>query len=155
MDHEIADTPATKAFVKYFNTTVYKFADTCDDLEMGEMGQLIIKTFSGMKYVVVLASKSKQPGDLAELASHLTPITEPVGEIRNLRLKREFDFHQKAILEMLTCVSWVTCRAPAQLPAPFVRECIGSSDFWSNRIRKEYKGKEDEAAKLQLAYVII
>ncbi|KAL3907863.1 MAG: hypothetical protein SGILL_008700, partial [Bacillariaceae sp.] len=146
------DTAATKAFDKYLNTTVYKFSDTCDDLEMGDMGQLLVKTFSGMKYVVVLASKSKQPADMSELASHLTPCTEPIGEIRKLRLKREFDNHQKAILEMLACVSWVTCRPPAQLPAPFVKECIGSSDFWSNRIRKEFKGKDDDAAKLQLAF---
>jgi adenylyl cyclase-associated protein len=146
------DTQATKAFDKYFNTTVYKLADSCDDLEMENMGQLLVQAFSGIKYIVVLASKSKQPADLTELASHLTPCTEPIGEIRKLRLKRDFDNHQKAILEMLACVSWVTCRAPAQLPAPFVRECIGSSDFWSNRIRKEFKGKDDDAAKLQLAF---
>ena len=110
------------------------------------MGQLLVQTFSGMKYIVVLASKSKQPADMAELVPHLAPCTEPIGEIRKLRLKRDFDSHQKAILEMLACASWVTCRAPAQLPAPFVKECIGSSDFWSNRIRKEFKGKGDETA---------
>lgn len=146
------DTPATKAFDKYLNTTVYKFSDACDDLEMGDMGKHLVQTFSGMKYVVVLASKSKQPEDMAELAQHLSPLTGPVGEIRKLRLNRDFDNHQKAIMEMLTCVTWVTCRAPAQLPAPFVKECIGSSDFWSNRIRKEFKGKDDDAAKKQLEF---
>jgi hypothetical protein len=147
-----ADTPSTKAFDKYLNTAVYKFSDTCDDLEMGNMGQLLVQVFTGMKYVVVLASKSKQPSDMVELTQHLSPITIPVGEIRNLRLHRDFDNHQKAIMEMLTCVSWVTCRAPEQLPAPFVKECIGSSDFWSNRIRKEFKGKEDDVAKQQLEF---
>ena len=75
-----------------------------------------------------------------------------MGEIRKLRLKRDFDNHQKAICEMMSCCSWVTCRPPAQLPAPFVKECIGSSDFWSNRIRKEFKGKDDDKSKLQLAF---
>ncbi len=116
------------------------------------MGKLITQVFAGIRYVVVLASKSKQPADLQELAQYLTPITDPVGEIRKLRLARDFDSHQKAVMEMLACVSWVTCRAPTQLPAPFVKECIGSSDFWSNRIRKDYKGKEDDAAKLQMAF---
>lgn len=148
----LGDTPATKAFDKYLNTTVYKFSDACDDLEMGEMGQLLVQTFSGMKYVVVLASKSKQPADMAELAQHLSPVTTPVGDIRKLRLHRDFDNHQKAIMEMLACVSWVTCRAPALLPAPFVKECIGSSDFWSNRIRKEFKDKDDDVAKKQLEF---
>jgi adenylyl cyclase-associated protein len=147
----LGDTPATKAFDKYFNSTVYKFADSCDDLEMGDVGQLIVQTFSGIRYVVVLASKSKMPDDMAELGQYLTPITDPVSKIRNLRLQRDFDNHQKAIMEMLACVSWVTMRAP-NLPAPFVKECIGSSDFWSNRIRKEFKGKDDDASLAQLAF---
>jgi hypothetical protein len=30
-----------------------------------------------------------------------------------------------------------------QLPAPIVKEALGSSEFWSNRIRKDFKGKDD------------
>ena len=119
---------------------------------MGEMGKLLAKFFEGMRYVIVLASLSKQPSDMAEIVPHLKAITEPMGEIKKLRLKRDFDSHHKAICEMMTCCSWVTCRPPAQLPAPFVKECIGSSDFWSNRIRKEFKAKDDEKSKLQLAF---
>merc|ERR1712032_1263039 len=29
---------------------------------------------------------------------------------------------------------------------------VGSSDFWSNRIRKDFKGKDDETSKLQVAF---
>jgi hypothetical protein len=148
----VGETPSNKAYDKYYNTTVFALADTCDDLDMGEMGKLVTQVFAGIRYVVVLASKSKMPGDIQELGQYLTPITEPVGEVRKLRLARDFDPHQKAILEMLVCVSWVTCRPPDQLPAPFVKECIGSSDFWSNRIRKDYKGKDDDKAKLQLSF---
>lgn len=146
------ESPAVKAFDTYTNTVVYKCADTCDDLEMGEMGKLLVKFFEGMRYVIVLASMSKQPADMSELVAHFKPITEPMGEIKKLRLKRDFDSHQKAICEMMACCSWVTCRPPAQLPAPFVTECIGSSDFWSNRIRKDFKGKDDDKAKLHLKF---
>jgi len=144
--------PAIKAFDTYTNTAVYKFADTCDDLEMDKMGKLIVTFFEGMRYVIVLASLSKQPAELAELANHLKSITEPMGEIKKLRLKRDFVNHEKAIGEMVACCSWVTCRPPAQLPAPFVKECVGSTDFWANRIRKEFKGKDDDKSKLQLAF---
>eukprot|EP00537_Pseudo-nitzschia_pungens_P008015 CAMPEP_0172372170 /NCGR_PEP_ID=MMETSP1060-20121228/46266_1 /TAXON_ID=37318 /ORGANISM="Pseudo-nitzschia pungens, Strain cf. cingulata" /LENGTH=512 /DNA_ID=CAMNT_0013098037 /DNA_START=161 /DNA_END=1699 /DNA_ORIENTATION=+ len=146
------ESAAVKAFDKYSNTTVYRCADICDDLEMGDMGQLFTKFFEGMRYVIILASKSKQPADMQELMEHLKAITEPMGEIRKLRLKREFDNHQKAICEMMACCSWVTCRAPAQLPAPFVKDCVGSSDFWSNRIRKEFKLKDDETSKKQIEF---
>lgn len=143
---------AIKAFDTYSNAIVYKFADTCDDLEMGEMGKKVVQFFEGMRYVIVLASLSKQPADLAEIGQHLSSLTEPMGEIKKLRLKRDFDSHQKAIGEMLACCSWVTLRPPTQLPAAFVKECVGSTDFWANRIRKQYKGKDDAAAKLQLEF---
>eukprot|EP00529_Nitzschia_sp_RCC80_P025375 CAMPEP_0113498056 /NCGR_PEP_ID=MMETSP0014_2-20120614/30948_1 /TAXON_ID=2857 /ORGANISM="Nitzschia sp." /LENGTH=527 /DNA_ID=CAMNT_0000392013 /DNA_START=179 /DNA_END=1762 /DNA_ORIENTATION=- /assembly_acc=CAM_ASM_000159 len=146
------DSPANKAFDKFKNTSVYKFADSCDDLGMGDMGKNVVEVFSGMQYVVVLASKSKQPEPMTDLMQHLATITGPVGVVNKMRLKPEFTNHQKAIMEMLGCVSWVTCRAPDQLPAPFVKECIGSSDFWSNRIRKEFKGKDDDVAKQQLEF---
>lgn len=143
------ETKAVKAFDSFLTQSVYPLADTCDDLDMGDMGKLLVDTFDGAKYVVVLASRSKKPASIAEIAPHLKPITENVGKIRSLRLKREFDNHCKAMMEMLACMSWVTCEAPAQLPAPFVKECIGSSEFWSNRIRKEFKGKE---APYQIAF---
>jgi hypothetical protein len=109
---------------------------------MGEMGKLLVECFDGMRYVIVLASRSKKPASIAEIAPHLKPITENVTKIRGLKLKREFDSHYKAVMEMLACMSWVTLEAPSQLPAPFVKECIGSSEFWSNRVRKEFKGKD-------------
>ena len=146
------DSPAIKAFDTYTNTVVYKFSDTCDDLELKDMGKLIVKFFEGMRYVIVLASLSKQPADMAELAKHLKSITEPMAEIKKIRLKRDFVNHEKAVVEMLACCSWVTCRPPLQLPAPFVKDCVGSTDFWANRIRKEFKGKDDDKSKLQLAF---
>lgn len=146
------DTPAMKGYDKVMHGALYKLADTCDDLEMGDLGKLLTEAFDGMRYVVLLASRSKQPDDLMELQPHLKPITDYVAKIRTLRLDRAFDSHLKAVMEMLTCASWVTCRAPTQLPAPFVKECIGSSDFWSNRIRKEFKGKDDDKSKLNIAF---
>eukprot|EP00339_Tiarina_fusa_P004720 CAMPEP_0117070462 /NCGR_PEP_ID=MMETSP0472-20121206/49504_1 /TAXON_ID=693140 ORGANISM="Tiarina fusus, Strain LIS" /NCGR_SAMPLE_ID=MMETSP0472 /ASSEMBLY_ACC=CAM_ASM_000603 /LENGTH=498 /DNA_ID=CAMNT_0004793579 /DNA_START=27 /DNA_END=1523 /DNA_ORIENTATION=+ len=137
------ESPGLKAFDKFLSSAVYKFADTCDDLgDMDNLGKLVVETFEGMRYVIVLASRAKQPTDMKDLQPHLTPITDAVTKIRALRLKRDYDNHMKAVMEMLACVSWVTCRAPSQLPAPFVKECIGSADFWSNRIRKEFKGKD-------------
>jgi hypothetical protein len=146
------DSPALKGFDKFMSSSVYKLADVCDDLNIGDLGSLLTETFSGVRYVVLLASKAKLPQDLMDLQPHLKPITDVVAKIRALRLNRDFDNHLKAINELLTCVSWVTCRPPAQLPGPLVKECIGASDFWSNRIRKEFKGKDDDKSKLQLAF---
>ena len=73
---------------------------------------------------------------------HLKPIQDAISNIRNLKLDRKFDWHIKGIMEMLVCASWVITTAPPA-PSSFVKETIGSSDFWCNKIRKEYKGKEE------------
>jgi adenylyl cyclase-associated protein len=142
--------PSLKAFDKFLHSAVFRLADTCDDLEMENLGRLVTEAFEGMRYVLVLASRAKQPADLIQdLQPHLKPMTDAVSSLRGLKLNRDFDNHMKVIMEMIASVSWLTMRAPSQLPAPFVKECIGSSDFWSNRIRKEFKGKE---APAQIAF---
>ena len=121
---------------------------------MGNLGKLLVETFEGMRHVIVLASRSKQPdGDLAaELAPHCQLMLDGVKEIRALKLEREFDNHMKAVMEMLACISWVNMRAPAMLPAPFVKECVGSAEFWSNRVRKDFKGVEAPPGPSQIAF---
>ena len=48
--------------------SVYKLADTCDDLnDMGDLGKLLVDAFDAMRYVIVLASRSKKPANLADL----------------------------------------------------------------------------------------
>jgi len=144
------ESPSVEGFDKFLNSSVSKLGETCDSLGMENLGKLLIEVFEGMRYVIVLASKSKQPADIIkELQPHLKGMVDAFGKVRSLRLKRDFDNHMKATMEMLACISWLTCRAPQQLPAPFVKECIGSSDFWNNRIRKQFKGKD---APNQLAF---
>jgi len=72
----------------------------------------------------------------------LKPVQDAIGKIRSLRLDRKFDWHIKAIMEMLACVSWVIMSAPPA-PSTFIKDTVGASDFWANKIRKEFKGKDD------------
>ena len=46
-------------------------------------------------------------------------------------------------MEMLQSVSWVVMTAPPA-PTSFIKETVGSTDFWANKIRKEYKGKDEK-----------
>ena len=94
--------------------------------------------------MIVLASRSKLPDDVpTAMAPHLAPTQKAIGELRALRLDRDWDRHQKAIGEMMACLSWVLMRAPQSLPVPMIKETVGSADFWANRIRKDFKGKNE------------
>lgn len=126
--------------------SVSYLAQACDDLGgLQNTGDLIQKAWEGIRLIIVLASRSKPPAeDLTEaLAPHMKPVQDAVVGIRNLKLDREWDRHQKAVIEMLACLSWVYMRAPKALPAAMVKETLGSAEFWSNRIRKDFKGKND------------
>jgi adenylyl cyclase-associated protein len=93
-----------------------------------------------------LASRANAPDeDLAiALQPYLVPTQEAVKAIRDMRVDRDYDRHQKAVIELCGVFSWVFFKAPDQLPVPAVNEVLGSAEFWSNRIRKEFKGKDEK-----------
>jgi hypothetical protein len=126
--------------------SVSYLAQACDDLGgLQNMGDLIQKAWEGIRLIIVLASRSKAPEEnLTEaLAPHMKPVQDAIVGIRNLKLDRYWDRHQKAVIEMLAGLSWVYLRAPQALPVGMVKETLGSAEFWSNRIRKDFKGKND------------
>jgi adenylyl cyclase-associated protein len=140
------EAPAVKAYDAYVKACLVPFCQTCDDLDkLGDMGTHLKNAWEGIRTVVVLASRSKAPAEelAVALGPYLTPVQDAVKAIRDLKVHRDYDRHQKSVIEMLACLSWVLHSAPKQLPAPLVKEALGSAEFWSNRIRKDYKGKDD------------
>jgi adenylyl cyclase-associated protein len=141
------DSPAVRAYDDYVEKAVKPLVQTCKDLgEMDKVGERLAEAWAGVRGIVVLASRSRMPeGDLpTELQPHLKPIQDALEAIRKLRLDRKFDWHIKGVMEMATCLGWVLIRPPAQTPAAFCKEAIASCEFWTNKIRKEYKGKDDK-----------
>lgn len=141
---EAGEGPAVKAYEDYVDDSVAGFADACDALGgLQTMGAAVMSAFEGIRPVVSLASKSQKPED--DLAAALTPLLQQtqdaVKQVRELRLDRQYDPHQKAVTEALACLSWVLM---SPLPVPFVRETLGSAEYWTNRIRKEYRGKNEK-----------
>ena len=139
--------PGVEAYDEHVKNTVTPLVTACKELgEMDTVGDRLKDGWAGIRVIVVLASRSKLPeGDLpTELQPHLKPVQTALEEIRKLRLDRKFDWHLKAIMEMMTCLSWVLIKPPRGTPAGFCKEAIASCEFWSNKIRKEYKGKDDK-----------
>lgn len=143
------EVPAVKAYDAYMKSAVVPFAAACENLGMAATGKLVVTAWEGIRTVIVLASRSKAPekDDLAvTLQPHLATTLTAVKEIRELKLDRDFDGHMKAVAEMLVSLSWVLLQTPNQLPAGFVKGTLGSAEFWTNRIRKDFKGDEKQIA---------
>ena len=77
------------------------------------------------------------------LTPYLTKTQDAIKEIRGLRLDRDYDRHSKAIGEMLACLSWILFSPPQAVPSATVKETLSSAEFWSNRIRKDFRGKDE------------
>lgn len=138
--------PAVIAYDAHVEKVVKPLAASCDALgDMKNMGDLLKDAWADVRAIVALASFAKQPADITgELQPFLGPLQKVLGDIRALRLDRKYDNHCKAITEMLGALSWILIRPPPRTPGTFVKEANDSSIFWTNKIRKEFKGKDDK-----------
>ena len=119
---------------------------TCDELGgLQDIGKNLMDAWDGIRGIIVLATKSKSPGeDLSTaLTPHLAQTQDSIKAIQNIKVDRDWDRHYKAVVEMLPSLSWVLCKAPKMLPANCAKDAIGAAEFWTNKIRKDFK--DDEA----------
>jgi hypothetical protein len=141
---EAGDDPSVNAYDDFVKESVINFADACDDIQgLKSMGGFVIEAFDGLRSIFTLASKSQKPEE--DLSTAFKPLMQTtldaLKEVRDLKLDRTFDFHQKAVNEALSCVLWVINN---QRPGPYVQETWGSAEYWTNRIRKDYRGKDEK-----------
>jgi len=125
---------------------VTPFVESCNSLEeLKDVASNIRAVWVAIEAIIELGTKCKKPSDLqTALGPYLQPIQSAIGKIRSTRVDRKFDWHIKAIMEMLGAgASWVVMSAPPA-PSSSIKDTVGSSDFWANKIRKEYKGKDDK-----------
>jgi adenylyl cyclase-associated protein len=119
---------------------------TCDELGgLQDAGKHLLDAWDGIRGIIVLSTKSKPPEE--DIATALMPFMshtqEAVKAIQNIKPDRDWDRHYKALCEMCHCLSWPLYKAPKTLPANCVKDAIGSADYWTNKIRKDFK--DDEA----------
>mmetsp|Transcript_12333 Transcript_12333/g.18717 ORF Transcript_12333/g.18717 Transcript_12333/m.18717 type:complete len:275 (-) Transcript_12333:817-1641(-) len=136
--------PALVAYDEHISKALKPFVEACKKIDgLKDTGSNIQKVWEGIRSIVEIGTKCKKPSDVqSSLMPHLKPVQDAMGDIRKARLDRKFDWHIKAIMEMLASASWVIMSSPPA-PSSFIKDTVGSSDFWSNKIRKEYKGKDE------------
>jgi adenylyl cyclase-associated protein len=102
---------------------------------------LVLKAIEEQRKLISVASKAKKPDD-STLQSLIKPCSDLMGKIVEIREKNrahKLFNNLSAISEGISALGWVVV-SPA--PAPFVNEARGSSEFYSNRILKDFKGKD-------------
>eukprot|EP01099_Mayorella_cantabrigiensis_P007468 TRINITY_DN662_c0_g1_i2.p1 TRINITY_DN662_c0_g1~~TRINITY_DN662_c0_g1_i2.p1 ORF type:complete len:224 (-),score=71.85 TRINITY_DN662_c0_g1_i2:285-956(-) len=108
---------------------------------VAQQAALVEKAVEAQVKLLEIASKSKKPTPevFQKLLAPISALISQISEIREKnRSSKQFN-HLSAISEGISFLAWV-CVSPT--PGPHVNEARGQSEFWSNRILKEYKGKE-------------
>jgi adenylyl cyclase-associated protein len=104
----------------------------------------LIATGNGeISKLINVASQSKQPA-VADLQKIIAPIAASIKGVKELRESNRRDKqweHLSTLSEAIAYMNWVVV---TPTPAPFVKESLDASLFWSNKILKMFKGKEED-----------
>lgn len=149
---------AVVAYEEYIKTSLEPFCDVLDsfpDLAKTSLSSDLKTAWNTIGDIVLMGSKVKKGSGKSdfEIISKelLKPAQDALSNIRKIRFRsREFDYHLKAITEATSCLGWFMIDPTSDPPSPsaFVKNTIGASDYWANKIRKDYKnkGSDDENA---------
>ena len=98
--------PRLVAFDEHTQRAIVPLTEACASLgtEMESIGAGIADVWAGMRGLVELGCKYKRPvGDQPTAPQpHLKPCQDAIGKLNSARLDRKFDFHIKAVKEMLS-----------------------------------------------------
>merc|ERR1711942_304241 len=113
--------------------------------DVATLGDLVGSTFDMQRHFLQTVSLSKQPkpDDLQKL---LKPTSELIGEIQQFResnRRSEMFNHLSAISESIPALGWV---AVSPAPAPYVKEMKDAGQFYTNRVLKDWKEKDNNHA---------
>jgi len=110
--------------------------------QVAEQADFVKKALETELTLVSKALTQKKPSN-EEFQVLLAPVSEYLGKVGEIESKyrgKDHVNHLKTVSEGIQALSWV-CVEPT--PGPFVKDTIGSSQFWSNKILTQYKGKDE------------
>ncbi|KCV70230.1 hypothetical protein H696_02560 [Fonticula alba] len=106
----------------------------------------VAKVFNAQRAFLTVAASSKKPSD-AVLGELLAPTSGAIAAAQGIRDQnrgaRDVFNHLTAIYEGLPALGWVLV-APA--PVPQIKQFSEAAQFYSNRVLKDFRGKDDTQA---------
>ncbi|KAH8659289.1 adenylate cyclase associated N terminal-domain-containing protein [Tricladium varicosporioides] len=137
---------SVEEFDAFIDASVKKYVTLSNDLggSVAEQASSVLRAFIGQRKFILLTTKAKKP-DLNSPAfmQLLKPLQEAITSVVDIREKEPRNSpifnHLSAVSESITVLAWVTVDPK---PNKHVEECLGSSQFYGNRVLKEYKEKD-------------
>eukprot|EP00117_Sycon_ciliatum_P023601 scpid59272/ scgid20021/ Adenylyl cyclase-associated protein 2 len=141
------DAPSSEsldAFDEIVNGQFAKFLDLSKSIggEVAEQAKLVKGGFQGLRSVLVTATKHSKPssGDLQALLKPISIAVQDVTAFREKNRASKLFNHLSAISESIGAIGWV---AVSPKPAPYCKQMAEASQFYGNRVLKDFKGTAD------------
>uniref|UniRef100_A0A8C9XIK9 Adenylyl cyclase-associated protein n=1 Tax=Sander lucioperca TaxID=283035 RepID=A0A8C9XIK9_SANLU len=112
------------------------------------------QAFSSQRILLITASSSQKPSD-AVLTTLLQPVSKAIQQVQTFREQNrsspQFN-HLSAVSESVPALGWI---AMAPKPCPYVKEMQDAAMFYTNRVLKEFKEKDQTHVDWVKAYLSI
>lgn len=110
--------------------------------ELPEMMGHLNKALAEHRKLLVTASKSKKPSDadFQKLVGGMIAAATEIGKLKDKSRTSKVFNHLSAVADGIGALNWV---AVTPTPAPFIGDMIGGAEFYTNRILKDFKGKDE------------
>jgi len=145
---------AAEAYQELIDEHISAFKAACEAIggDTAPLGNLVEQAALATKALIQTASESKAP-DASAMQGVLGPLSGKIQEIVAYR-----DAHRAtkekntlwAIAESAGAFGWV---AVPKTPGPYVKEMVGSAQFYTNKILREFKGKDENQVAFANSYV--
>lgn len=128
--------------VKHKVEPFVKISQEIDEI-VGKSAQYLLQAFKEQRKFLTIANKSKKPeANDANFGKIIEPINNNINkivEIKDENRKSSFFNHLNTIGEGSPVLGWIL----TDTPVSYIPEYKDSAKFWSDRVLKEFKGKDD------------
>ncbi|ELT97182.1 hypothetical protein CAPTEDRAFT_18736 [Capitella teleta] len=142
------------AYDAQVNPELEKFVSLCQQIggDGNALGDLVKKAFNVQRDIVVKASKCKQPAQ-AQMMDVFKPLSAAIEALQNLAKDKRGSpvyVHMMSVSECIPALGWVSV---APTPAPYIKEMLDAGTFYTNKVLKECKEKDEATKTLHTSWV--
>lgn len=145
--------PSVIAADQFLANEVAAFAAACKAIDATDMAATATSAFSAMRTFIDMASQCYKPTDSKELmtlAGDMIAMIRKAAEDKNKARRTPLEYHSSSFADALGgSLSWMLTsqgQPGFQPPAKAIKEAaIDGAMFYINKVRKEFKGKDNQA----------
>jgi adenylyl cyclase-associated protein len=135
--------PVVREYDNLINQYIRTYMDLSKKIDpvVAQQAEAVLRAVEAQKTMIGIAATSKKPADsvLQQLIKATSDAMSEVTTIRDKNRTNKFFNNLSAISEGIPALGWVLV---SPTPGPHVADMRAGSEFYSNRVLKDFKGKD-------------